>query len=188
MKSHRLALAGLLLVACKSDQKQPPAEASKPVAESEAPPAAAQAGAGSRAEAIANAPTPLAPGMTRLEKLNLQIALPSPTSRVHEMGEDAYTIVTGSLWMQVEPGTDVTPKTLDDAKRFVSAYSPIGLKGEELPGGWLVTFKTEVNGTPAAPWFLMKRSVGDAVYKCSASGGTPAENAASIEACKSLKR
>ena len=177
-----LALASLVLFGCSSDKADPPA-AAKPATEA---PASAAAPVGDRAAAIANAPSPLAPGMTALEALGLQIALPPGSKFPPQPGPSYDIILPGSLFVAVKEADPLAPKTLDDAKREAYVYSPTNLRAESLPDGWVVQFESDAAGGHLL-WTQVRRRFGDKSYDCSGNARKGDEGPI-IAACKSLKR
>lgn len=177
-----LALASLVTIGCSSDKADPPAAMGKPAADTPA-----SAPAPDRAAAIANAPSPLGPGMTALEALGLQIALP-PGSKLPPPQGSSYTIILpGSQFVDVSEADAVAPKTLDEAKREAYVYSPTNLRAEPLPDGWIIQFESDAAGGHAL-WTKVRRKFGDKSYECSGNAFKGDSGAPIIAACKSLKR
>ena len=177
-----LALASFVPIGCSSDKADPPAAMAKPAADTPA-----SAPAPDRAAAIANAPSPLGAGMTALEALGLQIALPPGSKLPPPQGSSYDIILPGSLFVAVKAADELSPKTLDEAKQAAFVYSPTNLRAESLPDGWIVQFESDAAGGHAL-WIQVRRKFGDKVYECSGNAFKGDDGAPIIAACKSLKR
>jgi len=139
--------------------------------------AAAKAGEGSAAAAA---------GPTKLPKLGLQLDAPGDITVGDAIGGEGHMLQGAGIGaMQIEVAKK--PQTLDEAKAEAADYSPKNVKGEAIADGWTLTYDN-TGGAGANYFVTVRRDIGGKTYTCSTTGSDPAQAAAVLAACKSLRK
>jgi len=133
-------------------------------------------------------PAPSAPasGPTKLSKLD-DLTIEAGGADVGEGIAAGGVMLSGGAVGALNISVATTPKTEADAKTDADMFSPKNYKAETLPDGYVVTY--ENTGEMGANYFVdAQRTIGGKVYHCSTTVTTAAQQAASVAACKSLKK
>jgi hypothetical protein len=127
-----------------------------------------------------------AAGPTKLPKLGLQLDAPGEITVGDAIGGEGHMLQGAGIGaMQIEVATK--PETLDEAKAEAGDYSPKNVKGEAIADGWTLTYDN-TGGAGANYFVVVRREIGGKAYKCSTTGSDPAQAAAVLAACKSLRK
>jgi hypothetical protein len=211
MKKVLFALCVVGAVACNNKPEEKPAApkpapASKPAEapSAAAPSAPASAAPGSEGAAPGSAapgsegaaPGSAAPGsegaaapggLKKIEQLGLQADIPADTTIEKAPVGNGVMISGGGFAAQIEPASDMEPKTLEAAKDDIKMYNPKNVQGEKLPDGYAITFENE-GGMGANYWVKVRREIGGKAYMCSATLAQKDRQADVLKTCKSLTK
>jgi hypothetical protein len=146
----------------------------------------AKADAKGEAKADAKA-EPAAAAKVDLPAVGLKADAPAGTTVGDGIGGKGHMIQAEGFVVTVDPASDMTPKTIEDAKKEAEMYTPKNYKSEKLPDGFAVTFDNE--GGMGANFFVqVRRDIGGKAYWCETTSSTAEQQAAVLAFCKSLKQ
>lgn len=132
------------------------------------------------------AATPTAKGATKLPNVGLEADIPGSDVMVSDgLGEKSQMVNTVEMGgMVVEVITEA--QTLEQVKSDFEMMSPVDLRTETLPDGFVVTFQnTGSMGTNH--WAEVRRTIGGRSIKCSTMSDSADKATKVVAACKSLR-
>lgn len=142
---------------------------------------------GSTASAkVAEGTKAASPGPTKLAKLD-DLTIEAGGADIGEGIAAGGVMLTGGAVGALNISVATTPKSEADAKSDADMFSPKNYKVETLPDGYVATYDN--TGDMGANFFVdSQRTIGGKVYHCSTTVTTASQQAASVAACKSLKK
>ena len=179
-------IGALALGACGGNDAEAEAEAEQAANElAEALGGALDQAAEEAAEEAAGGAAEAAGGDVALPDLDLQIAVPAGSRVGAAIGAEGHMITGPGLALTVSPATDGSPETLDAAKEDAEMYSPTNVQEETLEDGWVLTY--ENTGGMGSNYFVtVRRTIGETTIMCSTTASSAEQQAAAVEACKSI--
>ena len=137
-------------------------------------------------ESAKAAPTAAPSGASKLSKLD-DLTIEAGGADIGEGIAAGGVMLSGGTVGALSISVATTPKTEADAKTDADMFTPKNYKAETLADGYIATYDN--TGEMGASFFVdAQRTIGGKVYHCSTTVTTVSQQAASVAACKSLKK
>jgi hypothetical protein len=138
-------------------------------------------------KADAKAAEPAAATKLDLPALGLKADAPAGATVSEGIGGKGVMVQAEGFVVNVDPASDMTPKTIEDAKKDAEMYTPKNIKEEKLADGYALTF--ENTGSMGTNYHVgVRREIDGKAISCSTMQSTADQQAAALAFCKSLSK
>lgn len=120
-----------------------------------------------------------------LGKLPLTADAPAGTNVSDGIGGAGVMVMGENLVVNVDVANDMSPKTLEDAKKEAEMYTPKNIKEEKLADGYAMTFENE-GGMGTNYHVNVRREIGGKAWSCTTMQSNGEQQATALAFCKSL--
>ena len=172
MKRRILLMALLSLGACKKDEAKSEETSAAKAADSKAP---------AKEKKAAQAPYTIA-------KFGLKIDMPGETDPM-EMGDSVLLRSSDPvIAITIDVPSEFSPADLAAAEKDAKeTYSGMAFQKGEMEGGWWLTFENK-GGMGTNYWVNYRTTIDGKAYSCAATAHNKEQQAASLAACKTLRK
>lgn len=126
-----------------------------------------------------------APSKLELGKVPLTADAPAGTNVSDGIGGAGVMVMGENLVVNVDAATDMTPKTLEDAKKDAEMYTPKNFKEEKLADGYALTFENE-GGMGTNYHVSVRRELAGKAWSCTTMQSNTEQQSTALAFCKSL--
>jgi hypothetical protein len=130
---------------------------------------------------------PAGPQKLDLAKIGLKADAPAGTQVSDGIGGGGVMVQGENLVVSVDAATDMTPKTIEDAKKDAEMYGPKNIKEEKLADGYALTFENE-GGMGTNFHVAVRRDIGGKAWSCTTMQSNAEQQANALAFCKSLSK
>ena len=122
-----------------------------------------------------------------LDKVGLEARLPGGANISDGIGGDGVMIQAADLVVSIAAASDMTPKTLAEAREEADMYSPKNVETETLSDGWVLTFENK-GGLGTNYFVKVRREIGGKAYMCDTTASKTSQRDNAVAVCKSLRK
>jgi hypothetical protein len=142
-------------------------------------------GGGAAGKATASAPA--AAETVTIAQVGLKAKLPKGANISDGIGGNGAMIQAADVVVSVAPASEMSAKTVAEAKEEADMFSPKNLTSEELADGWVVTYENE--GGMGTNYFLkVRRDIGGKAFTCDTTASKQSQRDRALAICKSLAK
>ena len=130
---------------------------------------------------------PAAAAKLDLPALGLVADAPAGATVSDGIGGKGVMVQADGFVVNVDPASDMTPKTIEDAKKDAEMYKPTNIKEEKLADGYALTFEN-TGGMGTNYHVGVRREIDGKAISCSTMQSNAEQQAAALAFCKSLAK
>ena len=133
-------------------------------------------------------PEKAGPQTVTLPKLGIKATIPAGAKVEDGLVGDGHMVTGPGITVSIDPATDMTPATADDAKKEATdMYSATNIKDVQVENGYIITYENKGSmGTNY--WMKGVREIDGKKFACSVTAPEDAHQKSGVAICQSLTK